>query len=169
WDAALVHIERLVEHEPKRPDFHDRCGRAHAELWRWAEAAKHFQKATELGADQPGAWYRHALLELHLGHRDAYARACSELPKRFFSSDDVAVDPLAVWTCVLADGTEKDGARAETAKVVAAGERLVAASPNNHARLRTLGAALYRAGRYDDAVRTLDDAIKNKGKENAVL
>jgi hypothetical protein len=35
--------------------------------------------------------------------------------------------------------------------------------------LLTLGAAIYRAGRYDDATRTLNESVKIVGKEDATL
>src|SRR5262249_53060038 len=79
-------------------------------------------------------------------------RACSERPpeschpaymlERFGSASDLTAGQLAAWTGVLAPGPEGD-----TARVVVLAERAAADSPKNHARLLTLGAALYRAGR----------------------
>ena len=46
-------------------------------------------------------------------------------------------------------------------------ERAAADSPRNQARLLTLGAALYRAHRYQDAVRKLNEAAKVSANEGS--
>jgi eukaryotic-like serine/threonine-protein kinase len=169
WDAAASHLARLVARDPARSDLFDRRGRAYAELGRWADAAADFQKATELGADQPGPWYRHALVRLHLEEKDAYGRNCAELHRRFGSSEDPITAQTTIWTCVLGNWLNGNGAAREAAKLTAAAERLVVASPKDQVRLRTLGAAYYRSGRHDDAVRLLNASIENKGKEETIL
>src|SRR5262249_17035887 len=163
WGAALSHLERLSAWAPGRPEIHDRQGLARAELGRWAQAAADFEKATTLGADRPSPWYRHALLRLHLGDRDAYRRACADMLARFGPAKDAADAQLAAWTGALASGPAEEAARR-----VAVAERALADRPKDHARLLTLGAALYRAGRHQDAVRTLNESLQVWGKDDAV-
>lgn len=161
WDAALSHLDRLATLDPERLDLFARKGRARAELGQWNRAAADFEKATALVADRPRFWYRHALVRLHLDDRDGYRRVCADMLTRFGSSKDLVAAQLAAWTGSLALDTEADGAR-----LVAAAERAVTDSPRNHARLLTLGAALYRARRYKEAVRKLDEAVKVWGKDD---
>src|SRR5262249_17910988 len=44
-------------------------------------------------------------------------------------------------------------------------EKAVAGQPRDPSYLNTLGAALYRAGRYEEAVRKLDEAVQAYGQE----
>ena len=58
-----------------------------------------------------------------------------------------------VWTCIqLPDGVD------DWTKLVEWAEKALAADPDNKTRLTTLGAVLYRAGRFDEAVRRLTEA-----------
>jgi Flp pilus assembly protein TadD len=60
---------------------------------------------------------------------------------------------LAAWTCVLApDGVVEPG------QVVELAEKLAAQDPKNRSRQTILGAALYRAGRFKEAERRLNQA-----------
>jgi Flp pilus assembly protein TadD len=60
---------------------------------------------------------------------------------------------LAAWTCVLGpDGVVEPG------RVVELAEKLAAQDPKDRSRQTILGAALYRAGRFKEAERRLDQA-----------
>jgi Flp pilus assembly protein TadD len=80
-----------------------------------------------------------------------------------FKSDEASLDiQLVVRTCVLAADATNDFTR-----VVTLAEQSLAARPKDHNSMLMLGAALYRAGRYDDAVRALLKSAKARGKEDA--
>src|SRR5262249_47538856 len=153
WTAALYHLERMVQREPGRADLHERQGAARVELGRWAEAAADFDKATSLGTHRPQSWYRHALLRLFLADPGACLRICAEMLDRFGSAQDADAAQLAAWTCALAPGSEDS-----TARLVTISRRALADSPKDRSRLLTLGAVLYRAGRNEDAIRTLNES-----------
>jgi tetratricopeptide (TPR) repeat protein len=159
WDAALPHLEHLAVHDPERLDLYARRGRAYAEAGQWSRAAADFEKAATLAADNRWLWYRHAVVRLHLDEHEGYRRVCADMLDRFGSSKDLDAAQLAAWTGSLAPAPQ-----AEADRLVVAAERAVKDNPKNHARLLTLGAALYRARRYQDAVRTLDEAVKIWGK-----
>jgi WD40 repeat protein/Flp pilus assembly protein TadD len=163
YEGALVHLERVAAQDPDEPNIEDRRGRACAQLARWPEAAAHFEQATLRGHDQAGPWYRHALLRLHLKDHSGYQRACAAALERFGAAPDLVAVQLAAWTCVLGVAAKDDAVRA-----LAAAQRAALAEPKNHARLLTVGAALYRAGRFDDAVRKLDESTKVWGKDDTV-
>jgi WD40 repeat protein/serine/threonine protein kinase len=164
WSAVLAHLELMMVREPDRPDLFDRAGRAHAELGRWKEAAAAYQKATVLGSHRPQSWYAHAILRLHLGEGDAHRRISAAMLERFGSAKDTGAVQLAAWSATLAPLPENGSAR-----VVAAAERALADSPKDRTCLVTFGAALYRAGRNEEAVRTLNESVKAVEKENPVL
>ena len=163
WDAALFQLERLAVLDPERMDLFARRGRANAETGRWTSAAADFEKVASFAADKYQLWYRHALVRLHLGEQDAYKRTCAEMLDRFESSKDLDAAQLAAWTSSLAPVPQSLGDRS-----AAAAKRAVRAHPRNHARLLTLGAALFRAHRYADAVRTLEDANRMWSKDDNV-
>jgi tetratricopeptide (TPR) repeat protein len=155
WQAALFHWNVLIERDPSRPDWHDRRGRARAELGLWKEAAADFETATKLGADRPEWWHRDALARLHLGDVEGYRRACTAMIDHFAAPKDVGVIQILAWTCTLATIAEADRAR-----LLKIAEPAMTDCPPNYTRLVTLGAALFRAGRYEDAIVKLNEAGK---------
>lgn len=161
WHAALPHLEFLADQDPGRLEVFARRGRAYAEVGEWQRAAADFEKAAPLAADRQHHWYRHALLRLFLDERDRYGRARADLLDRFESSSNLDAAQLAAWA-----GSLGPAPKAEADRLVAAAERAVKDKPQNHARLLTLGAALFRAHRYEDTVRKLDEAIAVWGKGN---
>jgi serine/threonine protein kinase/Flp pilus assembly protein TadD len=128
-------------------------GNAYAELDQWERASADYAKAVQNDATDQLTWYRHALLRLHLGDREGYAKACTAILKRYSEQANVTVADLALWTCVLAAD-----AVAVYPRLVQWGEKLVAARPKDFASLDTLGIALYRAGRFEDALKRLSEA-----------
>src|SRR5262249_12120349 len=72
------------------------------------------------------------------------------------------------WPCVLGPGGTKDPAWA-----VGLAEQRVGTDPKGAgwtwAHLNTLGAALYRAGRYDEAIARLNDACRAAGGKGTLL
>jgi tetratricopeptide (TPR) repeat protein len=127
-------------------------GYAYAALGQWDKAANDLGKAVELRPDQV-VCYRHALLRLHLGDQDGYRKACTAILDRFGGEQNVTATDLALWSCVLAPDAVADYSR-----LLQWAEKLLAAQPRNFAYLDTLGAALLRAGRFDEALQRLNEA-----------
>jgi uncharacterized protein HemY len=67
------------------------------------------------------------------------------------------------WTCALAPDAVTD-----PAKPVALMEAALTTAPRNPHYLNTLGAALYRSGRFEDAVRRLEESVRVQGQGGAV-
>jgi tetratricopeptide (TPR) repeat protein len=124
---------------------------------KWNEAAVDLNDAVEISPYVSPydvlLWYRLALVHLKRNSSEEYARTCTRMLERqiqgYFRPNDL------VWTCVLAKGSVTD-----TAVLVQIAERAVAGNPRNPDNLNILGAALYRAGRYEEAIRRLKDASK---------
>jgi tetratricopeptide (TPR) repeat protein len=104
-------------------------------------------------------WYELALACLAAGDAPAYRATCAGLRKRFGRSSDLYNGNSLAWICVLAPGGTDDPAWA----IRLAHER-VGTDPKGtgwtNAHLNTLGAALYRAGRFEEAIARLKDSIE---------
>jgi tetratricopeptide (TPR) repeat protein len=141
-----------------------RRGRAFAELGRWDRADADYAQAIAHGGKGANVWYAQALLRLRTGDRAGYGTACNNGLAALGRPPSAAAANLTAWTCVLAPG-----AGADSARVVALAERAVAADPKQqHNYLNTLGAALYRAGRSEEAVRRLGEALQAHGQGGVV-
>jgi tetratricopeptide (TPR) repeat protein len=105
-----------------------------------------------------GVAYRHALLCLRAGDREGYRRACDRFLESVGPAPGAATANTVAWTCVLAPGAS------DAARIVSLAERAVATDPKSHAFLNTLAAALYRAGRFEEALGKLDAAVQAHGR-----
>jgi WD40 repeat protein/serine/threonine protein kinase len=102
---------------------------------------------------------RYPLIPALLAARDAHGlrRAISDLLDRFGSTTDAQTSNNVAWYCTLAPGSVADS---ET-PVRLADVALKGFPPHQkHFALNTLGAALYRAGRFEDAIRRLEEGIQ---------
>jgi tetratricopeptide (TPR) repeat protein len=128
---------------------------AHAELCQWDKALADFaQSRQQSREDQPEVLCQEALARL--GNRDGngFRKACADLLQRFGDTSSAETANLTAWTCLLIPDVVSDKDRlVELAKWSAE------AKPDSLVYLRTLGAALYRADRFDEAVQLLTEPI----------
>jgi tetratricopeptide (TPR) repeat protein len=101
-----------------------------------------------------------AVLCLEAGDRDSYRRLCAAVRDRL-PRGNVDDTGWAVWTCVLGPGGLDD-----YEPVLRAAEKAFGPKPDVY-QLNTLGLILYRAGRFEDAVRRLDEAVASRDKAAA--
>jgi tetratricopeptide (TPR) repeat protein len=125
---------------------------------RWAEAAAAFTRAIEYGDDDFETWHHHLVLRLKAGDLDGYRKACAELVARFGSDGDRETVNFIAWSCALGPD-----AVADLACLRRSVEAAVARQPRNYPLRNTLGALLYRASQYQEAIRTLDQAVALHG------
>jgi len=92
------------------------------------------------------------MLSLQDGNLDGYRKVCADMLQRFGKADEPDAGDAA-WTCALTTN-----AGADPAHLVLLAEKAVAKSPKEHWDVNLLGAALYRAGRCEDAVKRLTEA-----------
>jgi tetratricopeptide (TPR) repeat protein len=137
-----------------------RRGFAYAELGQWDKAAADFAKVPwlELRELDPPAWQLHALALLASGDTHAYRSACARLLERFGQTEDPNTANHVAWTCVLGPGRVAD-----IDPCIPLMKKAVARVPNYYC-LKTLGAALYRAGQFEAAIQQLKEAHKRHGK-----
>jgi serine/threonine protein kinase/WD40 repeat protein/tetratricopeptide (TPR) repeat protein len=122
-------------------------GWAYAGMGKWDKASADFVQATQCKEPDEAAWYSRAMLYLRDGNEAGYREVCSEMLQQFGEP--------ATWTCLL---TPQPGV--EPNRIVNLAEKLLAKSSRDHWHVTQLGAALYRAGRFDEAVKPLTEATK---------
>ena len=150
WGEAAADLSKAIELEPEEGWHWSRRGYTHAQSGRWDEAAADTRKATELSPDSGRFASRHAMVPLGAGNVDRYRERCERLVTRFAEAEGEAAWPA--WACMLVPD-----AVAEPARLVRLAEAGLGADPKGHSNLITLGAALYRAGRFDDATLRLKE------------
>ena len=84
---------------------------------------------------------------------EAYRQDCGEMLQRFGQTVEADDCHWVAWTCVLAPDDARDWA---TASVLA--DQAVQSDPQSARNLNTLGAVLYRAGRFNEALAHLSEA-----------
>jgi tetratricopeptide (TPR) repeat protein len=128
-------------------------GIARAELGRWVEADPDFVRGIECRADV-FYWFAHALVQLRLDEIEGYRKTCQQFLDQVEKIDEPSVTFQAANTCTLAPQAVMDLARP-----VRLAELLVARY-NNQECLELLGLNLYRAGRFEEAIRRLEEAAQ---------
>jgi tetratricopeptide (TPR) repeat protein len=168
WDSAEAAYAEAARARPRNPSVRDASARLHARRGRLDRAASELAEASREIPDDARLPRLRALLLLESGDRAGWRDACAALLDRFGGTIDprAAREVARAWALApgpagdpatplrLADvavGLDKDpfGAGAADAKVDA---------------VTTLGAALYRAGRPEEAIGRLEEAIRARGK-----
>jgi tetratricopeptide (TPR) repeat protein len=157
---ALADYNESLRLDPKYALAYSNRGNVHAELQQWDKALADFSRSMELGGDQSASvWTRAALARLARADRAGYRRYCAELMTRHGKTENVTAANNLAWCCALAPE-----AIADLKPAVQLAEQAVTKAPTNHAYRNTYGSILYRAGRYQEAVKELTTALEIHGK-----
>jgi serine/threonine protein kinase/Flp pilus assembly protein TadD len=152
YRQALDLYTRALHVKPQSEALLAQRASAHAELGEWKQAADDLEKVAAV-AGGPLVWYQLALVRLGAKDGAGYRRACAEILRRFAQKDSAPYSDFALWGCIIGPD-----AASEYTMLLAWAEKLVAAQPNSATVRNTLGGALYRAGRLEDAARRLNEA-----------
>jgi tetratricopeptide (TPR) repeat protein len=159
WEDAIAAYTRAIECGVEAGSAWYRRGLARAERGVWGGAAADLQEAAAHGMADWDVWYVLALAQLEAGDEAGYRATCAGLRERFGKSCDVYNANSLAWICVLAPGGTDDPAWA-----IRVAEERVGTDPKGTGwtdpHLNTLGVALYRAGKYAEAVTRLDQAVQ---------
>jgi tetratricopeptide (TPR) repeat protein len=128
---------------------------AHARLGQWDEVANLYEEAVAAPNASASTWSSHALLRLQRGDQEGYRKACARIIDRFGTSTNAREANNIAWTCAL--GPE---ALPDLKPAVELARLAVRANVRDAGIRNTLGAILYRAGQYKEAVAELNKAIK---------
>jgi tetratricopeptide (TPR) repeat protein/tRNA A-37 threonylcarbamoyl transferase component Bud32 len=114
-------------------------------LRQWGEAATSLARANEVNPEVAYLWTHRAIALLAAGEMDTYRQTCSAMLERFAKTKDSRTASDVLETCVLRDDALPDMTRLLPLTRVAA--------PSWHKGIYTLGAVLYRTGRYEESIR----------------
>ena len=125
----------------------------------WAEAAADYSEAVRLRPEYLDYRYHQILTFLAAGDHDGVRRSRTDMLDRFRTATDHRVGFSVAWWSVFAASDEPD-----RSEIVRLAERGVSEGLESQraALLNTLGAALYRAGRFAEAVGRLDEGIQKR-------
>jgi eukaryotic-like serine/threonine-protein kinase len=137
---------------------------------RWQEAIAGIERALRDGADGEVVHRDLGLLRLQAGDLAGYRAQCAARLRGIVPGAAAALDPEQAnnlaWECVLAPGAVADP------EVPVRLARAAVAAFEGAARggaLNTLGAALVRAGRFEEAIRRIDEGIRLRRDEDVPL
>ena len=113
-----------------------------------------YTQAIQLTPDDARFWLLRAMAELEDGQLDAYRRHCAEMLRYFGNTEKVAHGACddVCWACTLAPDAVSDWSNA-----LALADRAVKQCPEEAEYMLTRGAVLYRAGRWEEALRPLTE------------
>jgi WD40 repeat protein/serine/threonine protein kinase/tetratricopeptide (TPR) repeat protein len=160
WDDAEVAFDEAARARPFNASIWLERGRLHSVSAQPAKAAAALAQAAQFFPESLGIRYRSILSLLDLGDHAGVRRACSELLDRFGSSTDAGAANNVAWYCVLGPDAVADSAAPVRLAKFAVDQ---APAPVN---LNTLGAALYRARRFEEAIGRLEEGIRKGGGES---
>jgi serine/threonine protein kinase/Flp pilus assembly protein TadD len=149
FDAAL----RLSPQDPQiRLEAHHYRGRLYVDRHRWRDAAAEFTKATELRPDDARFWRFRAVAQFAEGDCDAHRQTCMAMLERFGRTEDRFAAGNVLLACVLRDDALPDMKR--LLPLTRVSDALW------HWGAGVRGAALYRAGRYEECVQSFESATR---------
>jgi tetratricopeptide (TPR) repeat protein len=147
FDAAL----RLTPHDSQiRLEAHRNRGKCCVFRRQWREAAAEFVQATEHRPDDATLWRFRAVAQFADGDVDAHRQTCIAMLERFAQTEDHATAANVLLACVLRDDALPDMKRLLPLTRVS--------DPMFHWGAGVRGAALYRAGRYEECVQSFETA-----------
>jgi eukaryotic-like serine/threonine-protein kinase len=145
--------------------YHYRAA-TNADLGGFDRAADDLDKAIQLGDQSVNTGYQAALARL--GHNDqrGFQTACAALIQTHAQEKQADMAHLAAWACAMAPHALDDFGPA-----IGLATRALKSDPNSASFLTGLGAVLYRAGRFDEGLKKLQqaEAVTQKAGEERVL
>ena len=154
-DGALDDLTVLLRANPLHAATIYERGNVWATRGDWDRASCDFAHAAILNPGSHWPLMNQCVLSLRAGSITDYQRACERLMDRFGETEVPLTANDTAWACAVSP----DSGIAPWRLVELAGRGL-AKDPKDSNALNTMGAALYRAGRYEEAVARLDDAIR---------
>jgi len=160
WDRAEAAYAEAIRARPLNQPARDALARLHVARGHLDRAAATLSKAIQMMPDDFMLRRYLGATLLASGDRACWRRSNTALLDRFGGTINTWEADQVAWACAL--GPE---ATADPEVPVRLAESAVKGGPEfNKAKfLHTLGAALYRAGRFDEAIRRLEEGIRLRG------
>jgi WD40 repeat protein/serine/threonine protein kinase/tetratricopeptide (TPR) repeat protein len=163
WDEAEVALDEVVRARPYNASSWIGVSGLHAARGQLERAAADI--ATAIQSQPENLQLRHfqVLLLLNQGDRAGLRQACTELLARYGSVTNLSTANMVAWSCALGPEAVADREAPIGLAELAVNRAQAASRP---AFLNTLGAALYRAGRFQEAINRLEEGIRKRGGES---
>jgi tetratricopeptide (TPR) repeat protein len=159
WYAFSFHMERskLAQLDVKK--HHELWGRANAEQGNYQKAAAHFAEAIRHNSADSRLHAFHILALLAMNDIPGFRRGCEHFLDSFGQVDHIVEHPTLFIPCILtADALRRPE------RLVQLAEQAVERQPRRATCIGLLGLSLYRAGRFEEAVKRLQEAIRVHAK-----
>jgi WD40 repeat protein/tetratricopeptide (TPR) repeat protein len=161
-EKAITDLSHVIKLNPDHgPSWHGR-GMVYAELGDLERAAADFAAAIQRPNAPALTWCYLAQAHLHLNDASGYRECCARALKRFGETEDPVLAASLAWTCSLAPG-----ATADHDQVVRLAHLVHVQDMQSSGRLtpgteRAHGAALYRAGKFQEAITLFTPAMQQR-------
>ncbi len=159
WREAADDYAEAIRRGGKGAELRVACGNAFAEAGQWERADGYFRRAMRQKDAGLSGWSEAAMLRWRAGDRAGYRKVCEDVLARFGATKDADEANTAAWVCLRVPGAVADVAR--PLRLI---EDAVKQKPKDVNALGTLGLALYRAGRYDEAARRMEEVVRGQGE-----
>ncbi len=141
FDVAL---KLGLNDQPVRRAAHHNQAHYYIRRQEWAKVPAEFAQTVAAAPEVSDLWQSLALAHQAAGNAEGYRQVCAKMRRHFANTKDPEAAGRVVLTCALTPAAATD-----PAELVALARVAV---PWEHGLVRCLGAALYRAGRYEEAV-----------------
>ncbi|HEY3395088.1 MAG TPA: protein kinase, partial [Lacipirellulaceae bacterium] len=149
YDTAL----KLSPNDPQiRLESHRSQGYGFVRRGQWEKAADQFTKACQIQPDDAYLWRFQAVARFASGNLVAYRQTCTDMFERFKTAEGGATTANVLLACLLREDSLPDMAQLLPLAQLA--------EPIWHWGTWARGAALYRAGRYEESVRCFEAAAQ---------
>jgi tetratricopeptide (TPR) repeat protein len=160
WPGAMQDLAQAIRLKPDNGTAFLLRGSAHATLGQWAEASDDLYRATQLPKTFPDAEAAYALVRLQLKDPEGYRQACARLVQKWGEKKERAPAMLIAWTCSVGPDS-----RINHQPLIEVLERSSTnSSQDEYRRLRALGAAQFRAGKWQETIKTFQEAMEASKK-----
>ncbi len=159
--AVLYHLRQLPETDFENDRLRQRRANANAQLRNWSTAADDFELIAKKDVKNLEQMTYAAMLRFYCKDEPGYHQLCRILRDQLNASTSTNNVNLIAWT--FCSGSYE---AAELDSVINLVETVLSTSSNSTIRndmLNTLGALLYRAGRFENSIEKLEESIKARG------
>jgi WD40 repeat protein/tetratricopeptide (TPR) repeat protein len=160
WDRAEAAYAEAARARPFNTEVREALARLHAERGHLDRAAATLAEGVPLKPDDSILRSHLGVALLASGDRAGWRRASATMLDRFGGAGAAGPANTVAWACALGPGATADrGVPVRLAEVALRD----GTGSSRDVYLNTLGAALYRAGRYAEAIRRLEEGIERRG------
>ncbi len=162
-DEAVADASEAIRIDASYADAYINRATAYLCQHRHRDAKADFVKCAELQPNNAILAYDQAILNLAVGDYEGYQTAATAMVERFAKTADPDTAHWVAWTCLLAPGAFSD-----PTLPLGLAELATKAEPKSLSYAQTLGAALYRAGRYSEALTQFTELAERWNHEGLV-